>query len=319
MVLIHGELQHGVRKRFLEFFHHYFGGLYQRIDQHNLFFNAGGLAFSILVCVMPILLIIFSALGTILTAESIQGQIDSFIDRIIPYADYAQFVKEIIASRLEEIVTYKEIAGVTGVIGLLFASSGLFGSLRMLLNMIYKSEVDKHFVIGKLRDFGMVMVALVVFLASMLFLSGIELLRSVADRVDFLSWLYELSPPDSAFVAISLTVMFVFFSIVYYLIPYARPGKLATTVSALWAAILWEISKQVFGYYITHAVDLGRIYGAYVFILVVVFWLYYSSIVFILGAEIGQLFRERRKLLRGQRRKALAEIEAEVDGGSERA
>jgi len=39
---------------------------------------------------------------------------------------------------------------------------------------------------------------------------------------------------------------------------------------------------------------LNRIYGTYALIVVVAFWIYYSSILFLVGAEIGQLYRERR-------------------------
>jgi membrane protein len=83
------------------------------------------------------------------------------------------------------------------------------------------------------------------------------------------------------------------FSIIYYLIPYERLGIGVVIVSAFWATLLWEIAKQAFGYYVTNVATIGRIYGAYVMIVVVAFWIYYSSIVFVLGAEIGQLYRER--------------------------
>jgi uncharacterized BrkB/YihY/UPF0761 family membrane protein len=49
----------------------------------------------------------------------------------------------------------------------------------------------------------------------------------------------------------------------------------------------------VFGFYITHFASIERIYGAYVLVVLLAVWIYYSSIIFILGAEIGQLYRER--------------------------
>lgn len=64
-------------------------------------------------------------------------------------------------------------------------------------------------------------------------------------------------------------------------------------VSALWAAVLWEIAKQAFGYYLNHLASIERVYGAYALGAGLVFWVYYASMVFVLGAEIGQLYRER--------------------------
>ncbi|MCK7519857.1 MAG: hypothetical protein MZV64_20055 [Ignavibacteriales bacterium] len=38
----------------------------------------------------------------------------------------------------------------------------------------------------------------------------------------------------------------------------------------------------------------GKIYGAYALVVVVAFWIFYASIVFIIGAEIGKaLFRKK--------------------------
>jgi len=39
-----------------------------------------------------------------------------------------------------------------------------------------------------------------------------------------------------------------------------------------------------------------RVYGAYTLLIAVVFWIYYSAVVFIVGAEIGQLYRERARI-----------------------
>jgi membrane protein len=64
-------------------------------------------------------------------------------------------------------------------------------------------------------------------------------------------------------------------------------------VSAFWAALLWEAAKQLFGYYLYHFSSFGKIYGTYALVVVVAFWIYFSSVVFIVGAEIGKLFQER--------------------------
>ena len=75
-------------------------------------------------------------------------------------------------------------------------------------------------------------------------------------------------------------------------------NKKVVFISAFWAALLWELAKKLFGFYIFHFASLNKIYGAYVFVIIAAFWIYYSSIIFIIGAEIGQLFRERKDIIR---------------------
>jgi membrane protein len=81
----------------------------------------------------------------------------------------------------------------------------------------------------------------------------------------------------------------------YWLIPHGKLKWSVIFVSALSASLLWEVAKQLFGLYISNIVTLNRIYGTYALFVIVGFWIYYTSIVFILGAEIGQLYRERHE------------------------
>jgi uncharacterized BrkB/YihY/UPF0761 family membrane protein len=48
-------------KNIKKFFKHYLGGLYHRLDEHHIFLLGAGLAFSFLVCSVPLVLIIFSS------------------------------------------------------------------------------------------------------------------------------------------------------------------------------------------------------------------------------------------------------------------
>ncbi len=276
------------------FLRHYVGGLYYRIDEHHVFLLAGGLAFSLFVCIIPFVLIIFAALGIVLEASSLEREITSYIDKFIPYETYASYVKEFITSRLEEFRVYKNVAGYVGVVGLLFAASGLFSSMRTVLNRIYKVDIGKHVIIAKLRDFGMILLVLLFFLISTTSLPVMEIIKDSAYKIEFLN-LFQLSfVQNVTFRVISFALVFIVFFTLYYLIPYGKLSKKVTAVSALSATLLWEIAKQAFGFYITNFASLKRFYGTYVLMIVVAFWIYYSSITFILGAEIGQLYRERR-------------------------
>jgi len=283
------------------FLRHYFGGLYYRIDEDHVFLSAAGLAFSLFVCIVPFVLIVFAILVHVLQAlppDSLEQEINSYIDRFIPYEQYASFAKEIIFSRLDrflaELQGYKKMAVYVGVIGLLFAVSGLFSSMRTILNRVYRVDTNKHVVIAKLRDFGMILLVLLFFLVSTTSLPLLEIVKDSAYKIKFFEFFRLSGIQNISFRVLSLAIVFIVFYTLYYLVPYAKLSKKVTAVSALFATVLWELAKQAFGYYITNFASLKRIYGTYVLLVVVVFWIYYSSIIFILGAEIGQLYRERR-------------------------
>jgi membrane protein len=273
---------------------HYAVGLYWKINEHHVFLLAGGLAFSLFVCIIPFVLIIFAVLGMVLETSSLQREITSYVDTFIPYQEYASYAKQVIVSRLDEFRVYKNIAGYVGIAGLLFAASGLFSSMRTVLNRVFQVDTSKHVVIAKLRDIGMIFLVLLFFLVSTLSLPLLEVLKDMAHKIEFLNQFRLTFVENLFFRVLSFSIVFLVFSTLYSLIPYSRPGTRVTAVSALAASILWEIAKQAFGFYITNFASLKRFYGTYVLLIVLAFWIYYSSLTFILGAEIGQLYRERR-------------------------
>ncbi|MFZ0453058.1 MAG: YihY/virulence factor BrkB family protein [Ignavibacteriaceae bacterium] len=273
---------------------HYFGGLINRMDEHHIFLLAGGLAFSIFVCIIPFALIVFAVVGTILNSEYMQFQVNGLIDTIIPYQQYSEFVKRIIFTRINEVIEYKNLAGIIGGLGLLFAASGLFSSMRTILNSVLGSKNDEHFILAKLKDFALVIMVILIFFITTVLMPFVDILRQKADQFQSLHFLYSGIFEHVVFSLLSLVLVFILFSVLYFAVPRKKLGKKATFISAFWAAILWETAKQIFGYYIYHFSALGKIYGTYVLFVVVAFWIYYSSIVFIIGAELGKLYSDRR-------------------------
>jgi len=265
------------------------------MDEHHIFLYGGGLAFSLFVCIVPFLLILISVLGSILEFSSVKDQIMTFIDTVVPYEEYASYAKEIVFSRIQEVVEYKSAAGYIGAFGLFFAASGLFSSMRTILNKVftYHKREEKSAIIGKLRDFAMVIIIIVLVMISTFLLPAIDIIKNYTINIPFLSFI-KLGVLEHLMISsVSFLIIFITFLTFYSLIPYTMLGNKVKSVSALSAALLWELAKRAFGYYIGHISSMNKIYGTYALLVVLGFWVYYSCIIFIIGAEIGQLFRER--------------------------
>lgn len=278
------------------FIGYYSKGLYKRIDDHHVFLFAGGLAFSIFLCIIPFVLIIFAVLGNILDSSYVQFQINTLIETIIPYSRYSEFVKKIIFNRINEVIEYRNIAGIIGGFGLLFAASSLFSSMRTILNKVYGVEIDVNILIAKLRDFALVFMVIIIFFLTTISMPTVDLLREKAGEWTVLGFLSSGLFSHLIFSLLSLLLIFIVFSVLYFTVPLRKLGRKSTFMSAIWAAILWEAAKQLFGYYLYNFATFNRIYGAYALVVVVAFWIYYSSVVFIIGAEIGYLYYERNFL-----------------------
>jgi len=275
------------------FVKHYFGGLYYRMDRDHIFLFAGGLAFSLFLCIIPFVLILFWILGNFLSSESVAIQVNTFLDTIIPYKTYADYARTLIFKRIDEVIEYKNIAGFVGFIGLFIAASGFFSSLRTILNKVFGAEKELNMLIGFLRDFGIILISILLFFVLTLAFPFIDFIRALPHEYEILT-IFDLAIFQQVFTSIfSIIVLFSLFSLIYKFIPTVKIRKRSVGVGAIWAALLWEGAKQLFGYYVRNFPTLGMIYGTYILVIVLAFWIYYSAIVFIIGAEIGKLFDER--------------------------
>jgi len=238
-------------------------------------------------------LIIFWLLGKFLNSVEVEMQINTLIDTVIPYNTYAQFVKDVIFERVQEVVEYRNIAGWVGIIGLFFAASGFASSLRTILNKINGTDIDINIFLGKLRDFLVIIIIVLVFLALILTLPILDFLISLAQSTPYLQVFNQPIFHRVFTSSFSFFVMFLIFAVIYKFMPTLKIRKRSVLLGAAWASIFWVTAKVLFGIYLSNFTTFSRIYGAYALGIVVAFWIYYTAAVFILGAEIGKLFDER--------------------------
>ncbi|NCS81194.1 MAG: YihY/virulence factor BrkB family protein [Ignavibacteria bacterium] len=283
-------------KKIIDTPRYYAVGLFHNTDQHHLFLFAGGLAFSLFVCIIPFNLILFWLLGYFLESSAVEMQINHLIDTIIPYAVYADFAKNILFKRINEVIEYRNIAGFIGIIGLFFAASGFLSSIRTVLNKIFGAPEDINFLLGYLRDFITIIIVVFVFLIATIILPMIDILREASQQFDVFEFL-QYGIFQKLFTSLlSIILIYFLFSWLYKFVPTIKISKKGVRFGALWAALLWEVAKQIFGFYIYNFATLGKIYGTYALAVVIAFWIYYSAVVFIIGAEMGKLFNDKREL-----------------------
>ncbi len=281
----------------LQFLDYYVLQLLRNLEKKHFFLYAAGIAYSLLLSTIPITLLSFSILGNFIDTRVIQDQITKLIETIIPYPEYAEYTKQIIIKRIPQVIVYKTAAAYAGGFGLFFTSTWLFNSMRITLNRIFGVSEEKSEWIGLLRDFGMVLLLILFILLSTFVIPTLKILINSADKIELLK-LFRISQlTEFIFSFTYIIVIFIMFYIFYYLIPYEKLGKKIPAVAAFWATLLWELARNLFGYYVSHFLSANKLYGAFLLIIVIVFWLFYSSLLFVVGAEIGQLYREKHKNL----------------------
>ena len=278
-------------RSFFAFWEHYIVGLWKGIDDHHLFLFGAGIAFSMILSIIPFLVLSFSILIHFTNLSSVSFQINKMIDTAIPYPQAADFVKNFLHSRMTEVLQYRTISAYVGGFALFFTSTWLFSSIRTVLNKIFGVTREKGVWVALLRDFGMVLLLIFFILLSVFAIPIMNFVINLSSKIEKLSFLQFSALNDILIIVISMLLIFFIFYVFYSLIPYEKLGKRVPAVGAFWATILWELARVLFGYYVRNFLSVSKIYGAFVLIIVIIFWLFYSSMIFILGAEIAQLYR----------------------------
>ena len=269
----------------------------KKLFEDDILFLASGIAFNGILTMIPLMLLTASALGVFLNSSALGvQQLNEILDAIFPPQPFALSIKESIMTIISDIVQYRTSLGVFGVIVLVWTATSLFDALRTALHKIYRLPKTRTLVQSIVHEVGFVFLAFILFIGSNFVIWIASLLERVALSIPALAWMNIQGLGRSLPTVIVILLTAVMFYIVYRYIPDSKPPKIAGIISTLTTTLLWVISGKLFAVYLSNFSAIGKIYGPYAFILVLLFWIYYSCLVFVIGGIFGQVYWERLKL-----------------------
>lgn len=270
--------------------------VFQKADEDLIFFMAGAISFNLLVAFVPLLLLAVGVTGMVVSARVVDPSlmVVDFLQRSLPSTqgdlDLAQAVQEQITALLDQ----RRGFTLLGAGLLVWFSTRLVGTLRTALREIFDMPLGRSLWRGKLFDIQVVLLGGVLLLVNV----GVTAVLQAAESYGVallgiegaaLGTLESLMAQGLAFVSI-----WVLFLGVYRYLP-VRPIPWATAiVAATFTAIVHEILKAGFGWYVTSVANYRTTYGNLLTLAVLFFWIYYEAIGFILGGEVAQVWTMRR-------------------------
>ena len=269
--------------------------------EDNIFFLAGGIAFNILLAAVPFVLLFASGLAYLLnqSADASSAEINDVIYRFLPPSPAGETLGKV----LVDIIKSRQAIGIYSVIGFVWFSTRLFGSLRSVLAQIFDIDSDRGIIAGKIFDIQITIVSsllLVAYTALNTYLAlattrGLTLLGELGLRKDMMGSLEYNIGQLIAFVFIAL----MFFSL-YKFLPNRRIRWQTALIASLFTSFLLELAKRGFAGYV-RSFNPGSLYsGTLAALVIVVVWVYYAAMIFILGGEVAQVY-ELRRVRRRQR------------------
>ena len=271
--------------------------VWDNAGEDNIFFLAGGIAFNILLAVIPFALLLVTGLAYILDHSADQSalEVTALLDRLLPGS--VTTGRDVLRQVLLDAIATRGRVGLLSAVGFVWFSTRLFGSLRSVLADVFDIEQERGIVAGKLFDIQITVIStllVVVYTALSAYLAiatsrGIALLESLGVRLDLMGG---LTYWFGRFIAFAFIVG-MFFGL-YKFLPNRKIRWRTALLAALFAGGLLELAKAVFASYIA-SFDPSSLYtGTLAAAVIVVFWVYYAAMIFILGGEVAQVYELRR-------------------------
>lgn len=179
------------------------------------------------------------------------------------------------------------ITGIIGIVVMLFAASAVFAQLQATLNRVWRVRSKPGAAVSAWLRARAYAFALLVGMAFMLIVSFV-----VSGIIHFIVPRHTLAWQVSENV-LSLLIFVVIFGTIYKVLPDAKIDWLDALNGAVLTAVLFMAGKFAIGLYIGHS-SAERIYGPAGAFVVVLTWVYYSSIIVLVGAQLTRALADAR-------------------------
>ncbi len=267
-----------------------FGLLWQasrKFNDDNGFFLSSGIAFNILISLIPFIMLLLALVGAYLHND--QGVLNHFL----AYSrDVAPTLGPKVMKTFTEVIQSRHIVGILGCVGLLWISTRVFRSLRVALNIVFQAQEGRGMLRGIVVDLLMIVLVGALLFVSMILSPVVIFLRNYQGRIPVaigptIQWTLNYLLP--------FLLTCCMFLLIYKIIPNRRVLFTSAFQAALFAGLLWELAKHLFAWYVIHLARYSLYYGSLSTLAIFVLWVYYSSTILVVGGEFAYFLEEDRQ------------------------
>jgi len=240
---------------------------------------------------MPAILIIALSIGTTFYERNVvQEELINQVENLIGMNSEEEITEIISNATLDSTGAF---AKTVGIITLIFSATTVFASLQSSLNKIWGIKPKPmrgivKFMINRLLSLAMVAVMGFLLLVSLVVDAALVLFQGFLSKIMEGLTLYILQAMNVAF---SFGIITIIFALVFKVLPDADvkwrdvwPGAFITT-------ILFSIGKFLIGFYLGNS-PFSSAYGAAGSLVIILVWIYYSTIIVLFGAELTSVYTE---------------------------
>lgn len=264
-------------------------------SSRHAFQFAGAMAFYTVFSLAPLMILLVSAAGILFGEEAARGEIAAQLESLVG-AQAAEAVQSAVEGASLE--RSGPLPTLLGVLALLFGATTVFAQVQAALNNLWDVRAQPsrsgilNFIRTRLLSLGLVLMIGFLLLVSFALSVGIGMAVEYASEWLPVPKLLALL----ANVTLTLIVVTVLFAMVYKVLPDVNVGWRYKWTGAFGAAALFAVGQYGISFYLTRTAP-GSAYGAAGSLVLVLMWVYYSSLILLFGAAFTRVMsRDRGEL-----------------------
>ncbi len=251
--------------------------------------NAAAVAYYTLFSVFPLTLLLIALGSFFLDPQQAQEAALAAVGAILPGA------VDLVQTNIQQVLESRGTAGVIGIVGFIWAASGVFGSLSRAINQAWDVDHPRSPWAERALAAGMVMLIALLFGLSLLSTAAFELVTRLSSVLLGESQV----SPGATVNLLSRLLPYLFtallFSILYGILPHARVAWAEVLPAALMAGFTWEVAKIGFAFYLSTFAIYNLVYGSLGAVIGLLVWSYLGAVIILLGAEFSVQYARRRR------------------------
>ena len=250
---------------------------------------SAALAYYALFSIGPLLIIVIGLTSLAFGKETVQHAVQQQLQSLL-----GENATKTVESMMTAHTQGKSLmATIVGVIVLLFGASGVFGQLQDALNTIWEVKARPGqgiwgFLRNRFLSFTMVLGVGFLLLVSLVLSTILSGLTSyIGNAVAIPDLVGRLLDVCMSFIVIALL-----FAMIFKILPDVEMEWGNVWVGAVGTALLFTAGKSLLGFYLARE-STASAYGAAGSVIVILLWVYYSSLILLTGAEFTQVYASR--------------------------
>jgi len=249
--------------------------LLSRVDSDLLLPSAAALTFTTLLALVPLMTVMLAIFSAFPVSDRIVGQLQGFV-----FSNFLPASGEVISSYLSRFSENASRMTGPGLLFLVVVALLLMGNIERAFNRIWRVRqrrrpLSRFLVYWAILTLGPLLIGISVAVTS--YLVSMPQLSGAA------TWLGESLPLLKLMPVVASAFAF---SLLYLVVPNRQVPLRHAVFSGILAALMFELSKRLFAYYITQFPTYEAIYGALAAMPIFLLWLYLAWGITLLGAEV---------------------------------